>query len=105
MRKRIFHTIANFLLFLLMHNFAGAQAVQNCYANYKKQGDNYKNQGIKNNNDKASFSSAKQQYLYAKNCSYLTNSQRIEIDSLIKDIDTRLQPAVKKAYIPRKYYP
>jgi hypothetical protein len=57
-------------------------AQNSCYQKYKDQGDALKRKG--------DLSTAKKEYQNASNCRYLTNAQRIEIDSLIKDIDKRL---------------
>ncbi|MBD0352882.1 MAG: hypothetical protein ICV51_18235 [Flavisolibacter sp.] len=77
MRKKSFCGMFALLLCLLMYNKSSAQAslVPNCYMTYKSKGDTYNNQ--------KNYNSALQQYQYAKNCSYLTNVQRVEIDNLI----------------------
>ena len=89
MKRKSFYAILNLLLCLLFYHFSSAQAnLPDCYATYKTQGDSF--------NLKQNYSLARQQYEIAKNCNYLTNLQRIQIDSLIADINKRQpQPKIK----------
>ena len=80
---------------MLFYHFSSAQSSlvpPNCYATYKNRGDNYKAQ--------KNLPLAVQQYEIARNCNYLTNFQRIQLDSLIGDIKRKLQP-VKEIKIRR----
>ena len=85
MRKKLFYAVIPLLLCILVHYKSSAQAnlVSNCYTTYKSRGDTY--------NSQKNYNQALQQYQYAKNCSYLTNAQRIEIDNLIAEMNKRLQ--------------
>ena len=85
MKKKSLYVVIPLLLCIVFHCRSSAQAklVANCYVTYKSKGDSYSNQ--------KNYNSALQQYQYAKNCSYLTNAQRIEIDKLIADMNKRIQ--------------
>ena len=86
MKSNPFPQVLSLLLFILFSQFLSAQ--DNCYSKYKSQGDKYKND--------RNYDSAIKQYQNAKNCKYLTNSQKIEIDRLIEEVN-RMKPAPKKS--------
>jgi len=95
MKKR-FKIIANFGMYSLFCYSSLSQSftATNCFATFKAAGDRYKLQNNPN--------SAKQQYLYARNCNYLTNVQRVQIDSLIADINRKQRPTqIKQPTIKR----
>ena len=92
MKKKPLHKILSLGLCILFSQLLSAQA--NCYSTYKSKGDKYKND--------RNYDLAAKQYQYAKNCKYLTNSQRIEIDKLIDDVNKKKSETKKEAKVKRK---
>ncbi|MDQ3842403.1 MAG: hypothetical protein M3342_00100 [Bacteroidota bacterium] len=107
MKNKYLYLLINLLLFMFSFFFSNAQKIvtaPSCYDTYKSKGDTYKNQN--------NYNQALQQYQLAKNCNYLTNAQRKEIDDLISQMNKQLQgqtnqkqsvPAggnIKRVYIP-----
>lgn len=102
MKKKCFRTIISLLSFILFYYPTSAQ---NCYGGYKAEGDKYKVLAESQsdlNKRQANYTLARQQYQIAKNCSYLTNAQRVTLDQLLVYINeklkvvVRLQPTIKR---------
>ena len=113
MKKRTLYAILNLVLCMLFYHFSSAQISSslvpnsNCYATYKSRGDTYQSQ--------KNYNLAAQQYQLAKNCNYLTNAQRKEIDGLIDAMNKKQQQAanqqkpvkepakeIKRIYVPMR---
>ena len=105
MKNKCHRPIIIMLLFILFYHSSPAQ---NCYTSYKNQGDNYKRlaDGFTSpadlNKRQANYSLARQQYQIARNCSYLTNAQRIEIDRLLATMNDKLKAPARVTTIIRR---
>jgi hypothetical protein len=77
------------LLCILLYQFTAAQqpvrrrplTQRDCYTNYKRQFDNFKNRG--------NYDLAIQKYHNAKSCTNLSYIQRRSLDSLIRDVNRK----------------
>lgn len=90
MKKKCFRPIASLLLLILFYHPSNAQ---NCYTSYKNQGDRYKTLAASQTDSyqrQTNYSLAKQQYQIARNCSYLTNAQRVLLDQLLAEVNNKL---------------
>lgn len=91
MKKKCFRTIISLMLLI---SFNHPTFSQTCYTIYKTQGDNYKIKAESPNQAdsyrRQNYTLAKQQYQFARNCSYLTNTQRAALDQLLAEVSSKL---------------